>query len=62
MRNCRKIVFLECNKTPENIFQNNFHNVAKDLEIFSFLKNILHSENILHVAKRNLNMYELPLE
>ena len=36
----RKIVFLECNKTPENIFQNNFHNVAKHLKIFSFPKNI----------------------
>ena len=36
----RKIAFSECNQTPENIFQNNFHNVAKHLKIFSFPKNI----------------------
>ena len=36
----RKIAFSECNQTPENIFQNNFHNVTKYLKIFSFPKNI----------------------
>ena len=36
----RKIAFLECNQTLENIFQNNFHNAAKHLKIFLFPKNI----------------------
>ena len=36
----RKIAFSKCNQTLENIFQNNFHNAAKHLKIFSFLKNI----------------------
>ena len=35
-----KIAFSECNQTPENIFQNNFHNAVKHLKIFSFPKNI----------------------
>ena len=52
----RKIAFLECNKTLENIF----HNVTKHLKNFPFPKifspaNILHSENILHVAKCSLS-------
>ena len=36
----RKIAFLECNQTPENTFQNNFHNTAKHLKIFFFPKNV----------------------
>ena len=36
----RKIAFLECNQTPKNTFQNNFHNTAKHLKIFFFPKNV----------------------
>ena len=36
----RKIAFLEYNKIPVNIFQNNFHNAVKHLKIFSFPQNI----------------------
>ena len=46
----RKIVFSECNQTPKNIFQNNFHNVAKHLKIFSFPKvKIFYTQEIFYM-------------
>ena len=35
----------------KNQFQHIFQNATKQLKIFSFPKNILHLENILHQAK-----------
>ena len=56
----KKIAFSECNQTPENIFQKNFRTQPNTWKYFSFPnifspKNILYSENILHVAKRSFS-------
>ena len=40
----RKITFSECYQTLESIFQYYFQDATKYLKIFSFPKNILHSE------------------